>query len=572
MQTLRRTIAVLIFPAIAYLGAGCERTDTPTASTAVPPISAALLPTPTRWVNVFDPTPTPPGTSCLNAGYTSISAAMAAPAVPGDVIQVCPGPYTENVLVNVMNVTLLGAQAGMPVAMRTFGDALESTVTGIPTAGVPVFRVAATNVTIDGFSVKNLVVSGDAFGIGVRVTGNDAVIANNIVHMVTTPDPNGAAQAIYLENGPDRVSILGNDLAYVESNKSAKGVFVGDAASTDPSMSILIEGNSITNITSVQVPTGMPARGAYGILFNNGANLINGTNNTGLEIRNNTINNLSSLGWVHAIGLEANTPGVLVRDNSISALVSPSLDLVAVFFEANPSYTSGMVNQNNFNVSPAAYGIALHPALTVTGEVNGTCNWWGDPDGPQQPQGQSLAGAKVTNGVDFTPWLSMPAPFGACIGGQPSTPGKVTGGGQIDGDPVFAVDGVLLSLPALVPSLSDPNSRANFGFVVQQAVDAQFPTGNLEYNDQAAGVRIKATSFDKLVISTGTCGPQTHAEFTGIATVVDQTGTHTGESLTVKVDDCGTPGTMGDKFEITTLPSSYHNGPSVLIGGNIKIH
>ena len=389
------------------------------------------------------------------------------------------------------------------------------------------------------------------------------MITNNIIHMVTTPDVNGAAQAIYLQNGPDNVEISGNEMSHVFSIRSAKGIFIGDASSTDPSTNVLIQGNSISYVTSDN-------RGAYGFLINNGANTVNGTSNSGLEIRDNTITTLTGSGirnpsWVHAIGLEANTPNVLVRDNSITGHVNSSPDVVAVFFEANPSYVSGTVIQNNFNVSPAAYGIAV--AQDITGDVNGTCNWWGDPNGPS-PGGP--AGAKVTAGVDFTPWLSAPAPNGACIGGQPSTPGKVTGGGQIDGDPVFAVDGVLLSLPALVPSLSDPNSRATFGFVVQQAVDAQFPTGNLEYNDHDAGVRIKATSFDRLVISDGTCGPQTHAEFTGMATVENQTGTHT-EPLTVKVDDCGNPGTMGDKFGITTVPS-YQNGPSVLIGGNIKIH
>ncbi len=55
-------------------------------------------------------------------------------------------------------------------------------------------------------------------------------------------------------------------------------------------------------------------------------------------IQGNTITNLVGGGWVHAIGLEANTPGVLVTSNTI--------------------------NQNNFNVTIAAYGIAVstnHP-------------------------------------------------------------------------------------------------------------------------------------------------------------------------------------------------------------------
>ncbi len=143
--------------------------------------------------------------------------------------------------------------------------------------------------------------------------------------------------------------------------------------------------------------------------------------------------------------------------------------------------------------------------------------------------------------------------------------GKVTGGGQIQGDPVFSVDGVFLSVPALVPSLADPQSQASFGFVVQ---DGGVPTGNLEYNDKPAGVRIKVTSFSALLISTGMCGQNTHATFTGMAAVTQSTGTTT-ESFTVDVDDCGEPGTM-DKFGIATV--SYSNGPSTLIGGNIQIH
>jgi hypothetical protein len=50
--------------------------------------------------------------------------------------------------------------------------------------------------------------------------------------------------------------------------------------------------------------------------------------------------------------------------------------------------------------------------------------------------------------------------------------------------------------------------------------------------------------------------------------VTRPTGTTT-ESYTVEVDDCGEPGTT-DKFGIST--TTYSNGPSTLIGGNIQIH
>ena len=151
----------------------------------------------------------------------------------------------------------------------------------------------------------------------------------------------------------------------------------------------------------------------------------------------------------------------------------------------------------------------------------------------------------------------------ACAGNASTH--KVTGGGQIEGDPAFSVDGMLLSVPALVPSLTDPKSQASFGFVVQ---DGAAPTANLEYNDKTAGVRIKATSISTVSIENGTCGSNTHAKFTGMADVIRSTGT-TSEPFTVEVDDCGEPGTA-DTFKITTL--SYSNGPRTLIGGNIQIH
>jgi len=58
-------------------------------------VSAATM----RWVNEADLSPSPPGTSCANAGYVTISAAVAA-ASPGDTIKVCPGTYPEQVMIN----------------------------------------------------------------------------------------------------------------------------------------------------------------------------------------------------------------------------------------------------------------------------------------------------------------------------------------------------------------------------------------------------------------------------------------------------------------------------------------
>jgi len=374
----------------------------------------------------------------------------------------------------------------------------------------------------------------------------------------------GNTQAIYLENGPDNVRVVGNKISRVEGIPSSNGgVFIGDSTASNASLNILIEGNTISDIHSVN-------RGAYGIHVNNGSSTApSATGFTTVTIRNNTISNLVGGGWTHAIGLEGDTPNVLVVGNDISNLVAPS-DAVAVWFEDNPSFGTARVNQNNFDVTIAVYGIAVHPALIVmfpTSIVDGTCNWWDSADGPG-PVGPGT-GARVTPNVDYTPWLIAPAPGGACLGGVPSTPGKVTGGGQIESDPVFSIDGMLLSLPALVPSLADPGAQATFGFVVKCCP----ATGNLEYNDHQADVRIKAQSFDGLSItSPGTSCPATpgskHATFGGTAAVIRSTGTTT-EPFTVDVDDCGEPGTA-DSFGIKT--TTYSNGPSTLIGGNIQIH
>ena len=154
----------------------------------------------------------------------------------------------------------------------------------------------------------------------------------------------------------------------------------------------------------------------------------------------------------------------------------------------------------------------------------------------------------------------------------PNVAGKVTGGGQIPGeDPVFSPRGELISVPALVlvPSVSGGGSQATFGLVAKCCS----PSGNLEYKDQAAGVRIKARNVDGLFIgSPGKSCPATpgskQARFTGMASVIRSTGTTT-ERYTVDVDDCGEPGST-DTFGIKT--DTYANGPSTLIGGNIQIH
>jgi hypothetical protein len=352
---------------------------------------------------------TPPvqaATCSVPGDHPTIQSAATDPTC--DTINVAPGVYNENVTVT-HSCEINGAQAGNAVSGRTSGGPSESTVNGVaPTGAVPVFAIDAADVTIDGFTIKDTVSSFAATGIAVRAGGNDAAILNNIFDGIVTPDPggNGTAQAVYLTaSGSDNVNIEDNEMKNIHSNRSAKGVLIGDNGGTNPSQNVQVKGNSMHDIVS-------DTRGAYGVSVANVPNV------SGLTITNNTISNLTSGGWVHAIGLEGDTPGAVVTDNAISNLndTTPTVppDSICVWFESNPSFASAKVHTNNFYVTTASFGIAVHPALTG-GSVDGTCNWWNSPTGPTTASNPGGTGALVSPNVTYAPWLNAPAPAGSCF-------------------------------------------------------------------------------------------------------------------------------------------------------------
>jgi hypothetical protein len=313
----------------------------------------------------------------------TIQAAMTQVDSSGTVI-VAAGAYAENVTI-VKAVTLNGAQASVATSGRTFHDAAESTLTGQ-------ILVNAADVTIDGFSLTN---PGQAFGIVVKTAGNNAQIKNNFIQNVgaLTLPGGGGAQAVYLENGPDGVSIIGNDMQNISSDRSVKAVLIGDSTSTNPSENVTVEGNTMANITSA-------VRGAYGLIANNG------TGTTNLVVRGNTIDTLTG-NWGHAIGLEGPTQGALVEKNVISNVVdqnpTPFNDAVGVYFEANPPYKTASVTRNSFTSVFA--GVAVAPALIGVdpGHASATCNWWGNANGPSGVG--TGTGVAVGPSVTFLPWL-----------------------------------------------------------------------------------------------------------------------------------------------------------------------
>jgi len=189
MQTFRRTAAVLIFPAIAYLGASCER-ETPTAAAPQP----AMQVTTASTLVVDDD-----NVQCPTAPYNMIQDAINA-ATAGDIIKVCAGSYPElatgvSPLTIDKTLTLLGAQSGVDARSRS---GLESVIEDAQGTSV-----SASNVVIDGFTVQNSISPAfTGYGIWLNPGVSGTRILNNIIqdNIVGIGLANTGAQALIQHN------------------------------------------------------------------------------------------------------------------------------------------------------------------------------------------------------------------------------------------------------------------------------------------------------------------------------------------------------------------------------------
>ena len=122
-----------------------------------------------------------------------------------------------------------------------------------------------------------------------------------------------------------------------------------------------------------------------------------------------------------------------------------------------------------------------------------------------------------------------------------NTPGKITGGGTIDVD--------------------NDGMKATFGFTINYSQGDSAPGGNLTYQDHKINMRLKATSFDLLVIEGN------HAWFTGTGTTDD------GQvvSFTVEIDALSKLA-LADTFSISIPAMNGYTAGGALNGGNLTIH
>lgn len=332
--------------------------------------------------------------SVPSAGYPTIQSAIDDPLCT--TINVAPGVYPENLTIN-RSLTLNGAQAGQPVALRTAGGAAESTLQGANATGsMPVIVINAANVIVDGFTIRNSVTANAATGIDIKAVSNDTTIRSNIFDGISTLEvgPTGIAQAIFLESGPIRVEIGPNLIRNVVGSQAARAIFIGDGDAINPTSTVYIHDNTITGITST-------LGGAYGLL------VVTTAPTSAIFFNLNDLSNLEGATLVHGVGLESDAPGAQVYVNNFTNLIGPATDNVAVWFANNPSTFRTSVTNNNFNLTVMSFGIGLAPDLIPTIEpLTGVCNWWGSPDGPG-PVGPG-SGARVSPNVAYSPWAIAP--------------------------------------------------------------------------------------------------------------------------------------------------------------------
>jgi hypothetical protein len=150
-----RHLSVLALPIVAatvlVLGSGVHA-------------SAAIL-----WVNDDAASYVPPGTSCAQAGFATVQAAVNA-AAAADTIRVCPGVYVENIVIATADLTVVST-----------GGATSTVIA--PTTSAHVIDVRATGLTLRALTIVATGFADGDIGINMAIEGDtDATLVSNVIH------------------------------------------------------------------------------------------------------------------------------------------------------------------------------------------------------------------------------------------------------------------------------------------------------------------------------------------------------------------------------------------------------
>lgn len=529
MHTLRRNALVLMGPALAWLATACEQPNEPMEPTEAPSLAVVggVFTEPVDLIVDDDGLANAATGNCdaLTPTHMTIQSAINA-ASPGQTIGVCPGLYPEPapgpLTVN-KTLTLLGAMSGVDARGRVGLDAVITDPQGT--------SVSASGVVIDGFRIENSVAASPGFGIwlnpgisGTQILNNE--IRNNIVGI-------GLANA-----GPAQAVIRHN---VIEQNNSpgaatGSGIYTDEFAGGLTVRNVLIDENEFArhagsgaaiNISNTAFTNG----GVFDLEVTSNFFANNNRAFVLFNTHSSTFDGNQIVGATNALSADVrvldNNSGLLFTNNNLRNGAGHAIRFTA--FLGVPSSDVDF-HQNNIEVY-AMTGLTVDPASHV-GTVDAECNWWNSPNGPTAVDNPG-GGEEVVGDADYRPWLTSPAPGGACLGGLPS--GKVTGGGQI----TVGVSG-----------------KGTFGFNASQDDDG-VAKGHLNYMNHASGAKLNCTVTLITVLTATT------AEFEGTCN-----SKSSAPDFRAHVEDNGQSG-KNDVFRIT-YNAMTEGGP--LRSGNIQIH
>ncbi|MBO0883638.1 MAG: right-handed parallel beta-helix repeat-containing protein, partial [Mycobacterium sp.] len=251
----------------------------------------------TLWVNnAAGVTPTPPGTSCTNPGYTTIQAAVNA-AASGDTIRVCSGTYDRFNLTGALNnLTIIGSS---PTAGDCTTSPSDTIIQGPnPTVSNGLAALRGNGITLEGFVIQGNTNNGPGVSTyrGVQ-NWNGYTIQNNLVQnnvygllfgAAAGPATSIATHNCFISNNqPGSASGTGIYVSNPVTGGVDFGLFNGTISDNrfqnHNNVSILIDGGNANNtVTGNTATTGANGIGIY--------------QSTGGQISNNTVSDMGGAG------------------------------------------------------------------------------------------------------------------------------------------------------------------------------------------------------------------------------------------------------------------------------------
>ena len=211
------------------------------------------------------------------------------------------------------------------------------------------------------------------------------------------------ANTFIMDAGDVGVEFYGNVSTLTVSDNNFTGPATGNAVSVNFTAgctftSAVISGNTITGATSkIQLQAGLTL--------------------SGITYQGNTFAETAGAILVEEPGAgdTAVLKNLVITGNTFGAstLDSYAFNISSDVEAADINYGTVSVNYNNFlpgSGGPNNNEVVLNNVAGTT--LNAEANWWGDATGPQNTTNPIVTGEKVSNNVDYCPWLDAAYPGG----------------------------------------------------------------------------------------------------------------------------------------------------------------